>query len=250
MIASQVLLIPLLLLSTQADPETAVETGRAALDNWWWTSYPWYDAAKDDLRPIDVSEPWYVRLFKGWDFDAPNWRWNLGSWLPANIGEWIAWTVLLVCLAAVTYFMLRILRARRRGLAGAAARESAAETLAEQHRRIEALPSPVRRRVVDLLGEARRHYDAGNYGEAIVYLFSHQLVELDKHHLIRLDKGKTNRQYVRELGPRNALQRLLGHSMHVFEDAFFGNRAIDRRRFETCWLRLDEFNALLAEGGV
>jgi hypothetical protein len=36
--------------------------------------------------------------------------------------------------------------------------------------------------------------------------------------------------------------------MLVFEDVFFGNRTLDRARFETCWSRLDEFQALAAGG--
>ena len=56
---------------------------------------------------------------------------------------------------------------------------------------------------LDLLAEARRHYQAGNYGAAIVYLFSFQLVQLDQRQIIRLAKGKTNRQYLREVGPRD-----------------------------------------------
>ena len=35
----------------------------------------------------------------------------------------------------------------------------------------------------------------------MIYLFSHQLVQLDRHQIIRLAKGKTNRQYLREVGP-------------------------------------------------
>ena len=65
--------------------------------------------------------------------------------------------------------------------------------------RVEALPFRVPRQATDLLSEARRQYEKGNYNEAIVYLFSHQLVELDRQHLIHLARGKTNRQLVREL---------------------------------------------------
>ena len=39
----------------------------------------------------------------------------------------------------------------------------------------------------------------GDYGMAIIYAYAYQLVELDQHHAIQLRKGKTNRQYLREL---------------------------------------------------
>ena len=73
---------------------------------------------------------------------------------------------------------------------------------------------------------------------------------LDKGQFIRLTKGKTNRQYVRELGSRWPLRRLLEHTMVLFEEVFFGHHSIGRTQFESCWLRLDEFEALVGQGAV
>ena len=100
---------------------------------------------------------------------------------------------------------------------------------------------------IDLLAEARRCYQQRKFGEAIIYFYSYQLVRLDKNHCIRLTQGKTNRQYLRELGPRMTLRRLLEQTMIAFEDVFFGDYAITQARFESCWRRLDEFERLLAE---
>ena len=116
--------------------------------------------------------------------------------------------------------------------------------------RMEALPQPARKHVDDLLAEARRCYQEGRYGEAIVYLFSHQLLELDKSQLIRLGRGKTNRQYLTEVAARPPLRELVGQTMVVFEDAFFGNYPIEQQRFESCWVQLDTFRRLVAQGGV
>ena len=76
-----------------------------------------------------------------------------------------------------------------------------------------------------LLGQAREYYLAENYDEAIIFLFSYELVELDRRSLIRLAVGKTNRQYLRELGARTALASLLGQTMVAFEDVYFGTTA-------------------------
>jgi hypothetical protein len=103
---------------------------------------------------------------------------------------------------------------------------------------------------LDLLAEARRHYEAGNYGAAIVYLFSFQLVQLDRRQIIRLARGKTNRQYLREVGPRISLRKLVEQTMVAFEDVFFGNRQLRRDRFESCWARLEEFETLAAAEGL
>ena len=124
----------------------------------------------------------------------------------------------------------------------------------------------------NLLDEARRHWQEGDFAQAIIYLFSFQLVHLDKQQIIRLNKGKTNRQYLREIGHgaaawatlaaapqveppapvfpqlRGRLQGLVEQTMFVFEDVFFGNRALERARFEACWSRVDEFQSLRREG--
>jgi hypothetical protein len=130
--------------------------------------------------------------------------------------------------------------------------ESKAETKAQTSRevdRLEELPFAVKRPQSDLLGEARRLYEAGKYAEAIVYLFSYELVELDKHHVIRLTKGKTNRQYLGEARGRPAVLPLLEDTMVAFEDVFFGKHGLDRERFEACWRRLDDFRRGL-QGGL
>ena len=67
--------------------------------------------------------------------------------------------------------------------------------------RVESLPLAVDARRLDLLAEAQRCRERGDYGRAIIFLFSHQLLQLDKHGRIRLARGKTNRQYLREIRP-------------------------------------------------
>src|SRR5205085_7986620 len=107
--------------------------------------------------------------------------------------------------------------------------------------RVEALPFKVRAATTDFLAEARRLYDGGQYSEAIIYLFSHELVELDRHQVIHLAKGKTNRQYLRETRTRPLIAGLLESTMVAFEDAFFGNKQLSRDAFERSWARLNEF---------
>lgn len=216
-----------------ADPEPSVETGRKALGQ--WTRYPWYDSATDAAKPIDVMHPWdwsFLDLFSGFFSSGGQWIQVLGLGL------------LGVLLALLIYLMIRTVLGRQPAEdAGSRELDELAEKL-DDSRRFDALPSTAGRRKSNLLEEARRHYRDGDYQEAIIYLFSYQLVQLDKHQLIRLARGKTNRQYVRELGPRVELGYLLTMTMQAFEDVFFGNHSIDRVRFESCWLRLEEFESL------
>jgi hypothetical protein len=82
----------------------------------------------------------------------------------------------------------------------------------------------------------------------MVYLYSHLLVTLDRAQLIRLTKGKTNRQYLREMAGAKSLAAILTGAMVAFEDFFFGKHDLERERFEQSWQRLDEFTRLVERG--
>lgn len=220
------------------DPDGAVSSGRKALRP--WDGYPWYDSSADGVRPVDLSEPWWANL------QGPSWNLGLGTgWLRP-----LGWTVLIVALAVLAYLMMRWYRKRLAAMAGSDAGAGDLDDLEAQGRRGEALPLPAARAQGDFLDEARRLYAAGRYAEAILYLFGYQLIQLDRHRRIFLTKGKTNRQYLREIGQAGPLKRLVEVTMVAFEDVFFGHRTIDRARFESCWLRLPEFEALVREGAV
>ena len=212
------------------EAEAAVEAGRKAFGG--WSGYPWYDSQSDTVRRIDVSPP-----------PAPKPR---ATSTTSSAGQGLdlafhiaAWTLVGLLLGLVVWLLWRYFR------------EGDSEPLAAANRaadkaRIESLPFPVRPGKRDLLDEVRRLYDAGDYSQAIIYLYSYQLVQLDRQQIIRLAKGKTNRQYVREVPAGTRLQRLLEDTMVAFEDVFFGQRALERGRFELCWSRVDEFQSLVA----
>ena len=203
----------------------AVEAGRDAFQK---GGYPWYDSDSDSLKRVPVSRP----------FQWPNWNlnWNFGT--PGWLG-WIPWLLILGILLAIAYVLFRVYRNRELGPAGD---RSMVESPVEDDRaRVEALPFEVRRRNVNLLEEAQRHYRQGDFSEAMIYLYSHLLVELDRHQLIRLTQGKTNRQYLREISVRPSLHALLQQAMVAFEDVFFGGQKLPRARFESCFSRLEDF---------
>lgn len=219
-----------------AGADTSVEAGHQALDHRF--RYPWYDRQQDDLQPIDVSPPWYDR----WRLPETNLSPGTAGTSGISVIVWALLAVLAILLlaAAIWTFLHR---------GGAKdALDTKTPVVVGGAGWIEALPVAATIPQSAFLDVARRHYEAGRYREAIVYLFSYQLVELDKCQFVRLAKGKTNRQYLRELGARRPLRRLVEQTMVTFEDAFFGNRPIGKGRFEACWLRLAEFQALTAEG--
>jgi hypothetical protein len=223
--------------------EGAVESGREALRG--AQRFPWYDAKADGLRRIDVR----TAADSGSSNRDSNWQ-NQGT-APADLslfGEvfWtimqvLAWTLLAVLLIGIVALLIWAF-VRGEGRQGGGADSAVSVRRASDIDRVESLPFQVKRPHSDLLAEARRQYEAGNYGEAIVYLFSYQLVQLDKQQIIQLTKGKTNRQYLREVRREPRLRSLLETTMVAFEDVFFGHHELDRQRFETCWSGLDEFH--------
>ncbi len=154
----------------------------------------------------------------------------------------IAWVVVAVVLAVLVWLIVTAIM----NYAGFKQPEVVGPRIATHVDHVEALPFLRQRSLDDLLGQARAHYLAGDYNEAIVYLFSYELVELDRHNLIRLAVGRTNRQYLRDLKGRAPLVGLVEGTMIAFEDVYFGGRQLSRERFESVWNHVAEFDALVA----
>jgi len=117
----------------------------------------------------------------------------------------------------------------------------------EPEESLENLPFQLKRPINDLLAEAQRQYEQGNFREAIIYYYSYLLVELDRRNCIRLARGKTNRQYLFEVRSQRPLHGILEQTMVAFEDVFFGDHELERARFESCWARRDDFRSTLEQ---
>jgi hypothetical protein len=213
----------------QSEPAPAIAQGRDALTE---AKPNWYDRQTDDARRIELENSTPPP-----SSTSPNWNLNF-NWL-----SYLIWMLMAIVLGVLAFLLIRAFIEKERRLT--TRHGAAVDITGTQADRVEHLPVPVRRPAGDLLSEARYHYEQGNYREAIIYLYSHELVELDKQQVIHLARGKTNRQYLRELKSRKPLRELLEQTMVTFEDAFFGRLEIGRERFEACWHRLTDFNALL-----
>jgi len=231
----------------------SVEAGQQALQG--GPSYPWYDEEKDELRRVDVQPNPKPPQAREWEWkpeepdsstpnvQAPNLSGFGAFW---NILWWAVVITMILIFVVLLFLMVRAMLNRE---------ESASEVIDEidpvgkqdDVDRVEELPFKVRRPKSNLLDEAREQYEAGNYGEAVIYLFSYQLLELDKGQFIRLTRGKTNRQYMRELKGESALQGIVEPTMLAFEDVFFGNHPLTKDRFEVCWNHMDEFHGYVQE---
>jgi len=217
-----------------ASDSSSVDSAHQALGRWW--GYPWYNRERDQLQPIEITplptpSSWWLSWL-GW----------FGAWFP-----WLAWGTLAICVGLLVLFVVRAYLDRERGLAKVT---TGSHGTVDDVASLEALPFDVRRPTGSLLDEARRQYEQGNYAEAIIYLFSHRLLELDRHQMIRLAKGKTNRQYLREVGAGRALGQMLARTTGLFEATFFGRHSLGQSEFEVCWNDQAEFDNLLASPAV
>ncbi|MCA9270682.1 MAG: hypothetical protein KDA41_19505 [Planctomycetales bacterium] len=225
--------------------DSAVEAGAEALSD---SGLPWYDAETDQVRPFHVAPPEQPPA-------PPDVAENLieeeapsdGSHeivVPAG-GSAIPLLAVVALGIALTLLLVYFLGVFLGGRAPPPTLDEAVVSREADVSRLEDLPAPLLRSQSDLLGEARRQYQLGDYREAIIYYYSHLLIELDKAQRIRLLRGKTNRQYLGELRDDPQLKDLVGQTMIAFEDVFFGDVELSRERFEACFNRLPEFERRL-----
>jgi hypothetical protein len=231
------------------DPdEIAIQAAREALQG--RSNVPWYDRSTDSVRRIDV-EPLgdETQRDSNWNrqdqtesdkTETSSRRGSSELW--ALLLRALAWSLLAVVLTAVVLF-----------LASAALRIDGGERTSPNvfrqgdADRVENLPFAVPSAEGDLLAATKRSYDSEDFDNAITYLFSYKLVEMDRSHLIRLARGKTNRQYLRELRSHPELRSIMTRTMLAFEEVFFGHHPLSRRRFDECWQQLDKFHGLVRQ---
>jgi hypothetical protein len=212
------------------------------------TRYPYYDRQRDDVRQLNVEEPVTDeaanRKSKWTGKNAPTKTRPAGGNTASALGPLLQG----IGLAALVLFIGLIAYLIARAFLKNEVTETKVSKVIETSRevdKVQALPFQLRKPTGDFLAEAQRLYAAGNYSEAVIYLYSHLLVQLDTHHVIRLAKGKTNRQYLRETRSRPQLREILERTMIAFEDVFFGHHTLAREDFEACWNRVEEFHGHL-----
>lgn len=219
------LFLSLAILVQETRAEITPEAARAALRR---GGFPWYDAEKDDIKPTRVQKPPQER-----ELD-PTIR-----WIP-----WSSVGIMLVTLAIVAAVLLAYFAWRHwKPWQG---REQIARRITAQLRELPLVPeeSPQEE---DLLKAAERAAAVGDYRRAIIWLYAYQLTELDRHRVIRLMKGKTNRQYLRELGRQSPIQRLLERTIVTFEEVYFGGRTISAETYDMCYREIPRFQQWLKE---
>jgi hypothetical protein len=208
-------------------------------------NYPWYDGTNDQLAPVDLPaereavskdrnniSP-YVSRTRSTTYSGGS-RFTF-SWL--SVLSWIVIGLLIAVIVGLlvwAFFRMENQQQNRRG-------EPSATSTRSREDRIKELPFDFEKSNGDFRQQAYKAYEAGDYRTAMILLFSHVLLMLDKSNLIQLRKGKTNRQYLSELRPYSNLSNYYKSVMIPFEDVFFGDYELNRNAFDHCWKNLESF---------
>ncbi len=212
--------------------------------------HEWYDGTSGKLTRPTLRSASPPNEPRDWTL-KPSQRVTSGgrAWSGSSGNDWI-WPVLfatVVMLILGTIYFLRTV-----GRAGSSRSSIPDRTRDPQlQARAEELPFELPRTGEGVLEMARRLAIEGRFGEATVALYGFQLLMLDRVQRIRLAKGKTNRQYVRELRQAEPFTSILSETMVAFERFVFGGHLTTSATFYGVWNRVEEFETkLAAEAGT
>jgi hypothetical protein len=216
----------------------AVDKARTALKS--ASDATWYDEANDDVRTLRMkpnSAP-----------PKPPPAPVVGSGPTGDTAFRVfAWIMLGVVLLFIIWIIVRaILNREKEGINSTGKLQPVGKI--SNVSRLDQLPVNLEPDISDLLGRARWLTNQGRYSEAIVYFYAHVLVQLDQLQLIKLSKGKTNRQYLREVSAHTGLRPFFMQTMRTFEESFFGGHAPDDTKCRACIDRWPEFEQKLPKG--
>ena len=217
---------------------------------------PWYDAPSDKVVPIlpwpDFGAGWWKPIsdwFEGWRSPFQGWFRRLNNWrfpFLGGMGDLIVIGLALLFLTVLLVVLLELLRRYRPAPLDLAAKPVVHLGSA---RSIEGLPAGVRMGEGAPWDEAVKRRARGDYAGAVIYLFAHQLVCLERLKQIRFIPGKTARQLIRTVGD-GTLRNGVEPTLRLFELVYYGHRVPSAEAFESVWTLAEEFERRRLEGGT
>ncbi len=198
--------------------------------------YPWYDSTRDGPRSVlgyDWSwlEEWLRFNWQPRRAAAPTWNWS-------DPGELIFLGIAMLLVAILLVLIVEFWR-RYRPVPDT---EGTREQPGLLQQRIEGLPADIQPTSSDPWSEAQRLRAAGDYAGAIVALFAHQLLTLDRLKQIRLVPGRTGRQFVKSVRDHE-LKRTAAATLSLFEAAIYGHQPPTQQAFDRFWMDVLAFES-------
>lgn len=228
-----------------------VDRGHEAIEK---QGFEWFDPVSSEVRwqPVEPSDrigtPERTSLaphsppMPSSSNVAPWFNWN-GRWL-GGATHWIDLGLVAILLTIVLIAAILVLKYRQTGDEGRRLSAAGRRELAHQVRN---LPYDLGADPADFRQLAESAWLAGNPSQAMIYLFGHVLLLLDRHGAIRLQRGKTNRQYLREARQAPGADTILEPLLGPFESVFFGAHPMDSERFAAFWSELPRWERLLRQ---
>jgi hypothetical protein len=112
--------------------------------------------------------------------------------------------------------------------------------------RVTGLPAGLQVDADDPWAEAVRARERGDYERAVVMLFAHQLLTLERTRLSRLLPGRTARQILRAV-PDPEVRSRIEPTLRLFEAAYYGHRPPTPESFEAAWAEAEALEQAMAE---
>ena len=218
------------------------------------SSTPWFDGDGQQFRPVRVVT------------DLPEAANRKSRWVPRpppansrraptstttptsgdrSFGTVVGWVVVAVIAFVLVGFLLYTYsQIAPDAAADRDQKRSTSAAIDDQYlERFSRLPSELRGDAKDLRSEVERLMALGRFDQAIVALFGHQLLLLDRGRMLRLARGKTNRRYLHESRSQSpAAYEILGRTVTAFEACYFGEHPPTLEAFAALWednLRLE-----------
>ena len=228
----------------------------------------WYDAETRQMIPIEVRNetsdsanrdsrwlPKARKLRERRPATAPGAAGTaatgiLGTGLTASI--LFGWGLVILTVAAIIAMFIYV--ATGADFSGASSSSNGKKTSnsgLDEHtlQRVKHLPAELRRTDVNMRDEAERLMKEGRFDQAIILLFGHQLLLLDRAGILRLNRSKTNGRYVRETRASNPnVASQLRSTVDSFERSYFGRHEIRPEEFADLWQLNLEMEAEVAGG--
>ncbi|MEM8913921.1 MAG: DUF4129 domain-containing protein [Planctomycetota bacterium] len=216
----------------------------------------WYDADADAIRPVPVEDDtieaanrtsrWSSKPSNAKKTTPSSWFWQ--DWNLWTAAGWLLLGVLFAALVAAVVWVFR--QSDFDFVSDSSTRRSwiRSDALDEQtQQRIAQLPAAMRDTKTHPKQIADERMQAGDYGAALIYLFGHQLLLLDKAGWLRLTRGKTNRRYVGETKSNHLeASEILNETVTAFERSYFGQHPIGADPFARLWQRNEQLESLVA----
>lgn len=213
----------------------------------------WFDADQQQLRSIELKDPrvdsenrhsrWLPKPEKAkppaTSSPTPSQSTASSQWGNFGIGNIVGWVMLIVIVCVVVAIVMYLFD----NSAFEFRREPPRPSLVGSHaldeqtkQRIAELPAELRPTNASPRSELERLMQSGDFDLAVISLYGHQLLMLDRVGWLRLSRWKTNNEYLRETRHSDpAVGEQLGATVDAFERSYFGKHSLTRAQFDRLW---------------